>query len=103
MKHKQIIYIILLIQITFTNENIANDRQLKASEMKRQILNKNLLDSTFQKHPEYIRLKHNLKLELKNLRSSHFKNDSLYKNEVKFLKAKNDSFILKLFRELIKN
>ncbi|SVD85133.1 uncharacterized protein METZ01_LOCUS437987, partial [marine metagenome] len=38
----------------------------------------------------------------KNLRSSHFKNDSIYKNEVKFLKAKNDSFILKLFRELIK-
>ena len=59
MKHKQIIYIILLIQFTFTNENIANERQLKASEIKRQILNINLLVSTFQKHPEYIRLKNN--------------------------------------------
>ena len=97
MKHKQFISIILLIQFTFTNENIANERQLKVSEIKRQILNKNLLDSTFQKHPEYIRLKNNLKLELKNLRSSQFK------NETKNFKAKNDSIILKLFRKLINN
>ena len=73
MKHKQIIYIILLIQFTFTNEYIANEKQLKESEIKRKILNINLLDSTFQKHPKYIRLKNNLKLELKNLRSFHFK------------------------------
>ena len=82
MKHKQFIYIILLIQFTFTNENIANLRQLKASKIKMQIFYKNLLHSTFQKHPEYICLKNNLKLELKHLQSSHVK------NEVKFLKAK---------------
>ena len=102
MKLKQILYLTFLIQVIYADENNGNNRQIKVSEIKKKILNNNLMDVSFQKHPKYILLKKNLNLELKNLRNTQFENDSLYKNEVKKLKAKNDSLILKLFRELIK-
>lgn len=102
MKIKYILFILIFFQLFHATDEEKIENNDKRMEIKNGVLNKNLLNSTFQKHPEYIQLKNNLKLELKNLRNSHFKNDSLYKNEVKQIKAKNDSLILNLFRNLIK-
>ena len=102
MKINYILFILIFFQLFHATDVKKIEKIDKRMKIKNEILNKNLLNSTFQKHPEYIQLKNNLKLELKNLRNSHFKNDSLYKNEVKLIKAKNDSLILNLFKYLIK-
>jgi hypothetical protein len=102
MKFKYFIFILLLIQLLFAKENNNIEKKEMRLRIKNEILTTNFQDTIFHKHPEYIQLKNNLKIELKNLRKTQFKDNSLYMHQIKLIKTKNDSLILDLFRKISK-
>jgi len=96
------ILIIFLIPSLFAKEESSIDMTKKSFKLKHGILKENFNDSTFQHHPEYKKLIENYRAEFKNLRYTHFENDSIYKLKIKTIKMKHDSIRINLYRKLAK-
>ena len=94
--------IIILGAFAISSENPDAIDLKKASSIKQSILKHKFGNEAFYKHPEYKKLEKDLEIELLKIRNSNFETDSIYKNQIKLIRMKHDSLVLKLFRELAK-
>ena len=93
---------IILGAFAISNENPEAIDLKKASSIKQSILKHKFGNEAFYKHPKYKKLEKDLEKELLKIRNSNFEMDSNYKNQIKLVRMKHDSLVLKLFRELAK-
>ena len=93
---------IILGAFAISNENPEAIDLKKASSIKQSILRQKFGNEAFYKHLKYKKLEKDLEKELLKIRNSNFETDSIYKNQIKLVRMKHDSLVLKLFRELAK-
>ena len=94
--------IIILGAFAISSENPEVIDIKKASSIKKSILRHKFGNEAFYKHPKYKKLEEDLEKELLKIRKSKFEKNSIYKNQIKIVRTKHDSLVLKLFRELAK-
>ena len=102
MKNKLYIIILFILAFLIAEQKTTPEKLQKVATQKHNILSKNFNDASFYKHPQYKKLLTQHRLEINKIRRKNFKNDSLYKLEIKHIRSKHDSLVVKLFNELAK-